>query len=101
MSSTFSLAQESLCVTRAHGLDPQPVSKLESWLMAHFEATLMLTTNNHFKTLFRAICGFTGPKTPKIRPKKGLKSARRPKFGNKIGTQGPRDLVLVPNERSP
>ena len=29
--------------------------------------TLMHITNNHFKTLFRAICGFTGPKTPKIR----------------------------------
>ena len=43
------------------------LSKLEGRLMAHFEATLMLTTNNHFKTLFRAICGFTGPKTPKIR----------------------------------
>ena len=69
--------------------------------MAHFEATMMLSTNNHFKTLLRAICGFTGPKTPKIRPKKGPKSARRPKFGNKIGTQGPRDPVLVPNERSP
>ena len=43
------------------------LSKLESWLMAHFEATLMLTTNNHFKTLFSVICGFTGLKTPKIR----------------------------------
>ena len=43
------------------------VSKLESWLMAHFEATLMHITNNHFKTLFRAISGITGPKTPKIR----------------------------------
>ena len=73
-------------------------SKLEGRLMAHFEATMMLSTNNHFKTLLRAICGFTGPKTPKIRPKKGLKSARRPKFGNKIGTQGPRDPVLVPKE---
>ena len=77
------------------------LSKLEGRLMAHFEATLMHITNNHFKTLFRAICGFTGPKTPKIRPKKGLKSARRPKFDNKIGTQGPRDPVLVPNESSP
>jgi hypothetical protein len=53
------------------------VSKLEDWLMAHFEATLMHITNNHFKTFFRASCGFTGPKTPKIRPKKGPKSARR------------------------
>ena len=52
-------------VTRAHIISD--LSKLESWLMAHFEATLMLTTNNHFKTLFSVICGFTGPKTPKIR----------------------------------
>ena len=44
------------------------LSKLEGRLMAHFEATLMLTTNNyHFKTLFSVICGFTGLKTPKIR----------------------------------
>ena len=77
------------------------LSKLEGRLMAYFEATLMHITNNHSKTLFRAICGFTGPKTPKIRPEKGSKSARRPKFGNKIGTQGPRDPVLVPNESSP
>ncbi len=47
------------------------VSKVEGWLMAHLEATLMHTTNNHFKTLFSAICGFTGSKTLKIRPKKG------------------------------
>ena len=58
-------------VTRARkracmDLDPA-VSKLESWLMAHFEATLILTTNNHFKTPFSVICGFSGPKTPKIR----------------------------------
>ena len=39
---------------------------------AHLEATLMHTTNHHFKILFRAICGFTGPKTPKIWSKKGL-----------------------------
>ena len=77
------------------------LSKIEGRLMAHFEATMMLTTDNHFKTLLKAICGFTGPKTPKIRPKKGPKSARKPKFGNKMGTQGPRDPVLVPNERSP
>ena len=77
------------------------LSKIEGRLMAHFEATIMLTTDNHFKTLLRAICGFTGPKTPKIRPKKGPKSARRPKFGHKIGTQGPTDPVLVPNESSP
>ena len=37
-------------------LDPA-VSKLESWLMAHFEATLMYITNNHFKTLLKAIWG--------------------------------------------
>ena len=42
------------------------LSKLEGRLMAHFEATLMVTTNNHFKTLFSVICGFSGPKTPKI-----------------------------------
>ena len=77
------------------------LGKIEGRLMAHFEATMMLTINNHFKTLLRAICGFTGPKTPKIRPKKGPKSARRPKFGNKIGTQGPTDPALVPNESSP
>ena len=41
------------------------VSKLESWLMAHFEATLMYITNNHFKTLLRAIWGIYGPKTVK------------------------------------
>ena len=61
-------------VTRAQARVYMPIisdlSKLEGRLMAHFEATLMLTTNNHFKTLFRAICGFTGPKTPKIRPKR-------------------------------
>ena len=44
-------------------------SKLEGRLMAHFEATLILPTYNHFKTLFSVICGFTGLKTPKIRPK--------------------------------
>jgi len=77
------------------------LSKIEGRLMAHFEATMMLTTDNHFKTLLKAICGFTGPKTPKIRPKKGPKSARKPKFGNKMGTQGRRDPVLVPNESSP
>ena len=43
------------------------LSKLEGRLMAHFEATLMLTTNNHFKTFFSVICGFTMLKTPKIR----------------------------------
>ena len=58
-------------------------------------------TNNHFKTLFSAICGFTGPKTPKIRPKNGKKSAQKHKFDYKIGTQGPTDPVLVPNESSP
>ena len=40
-------------------------SKLEGRLMAHFEATLILPTYNHFKTLFSVICGFTGLKTPK------------------------------------
>ena len=50
---------------RAHIISD--LSKLEGRLMAYFEATLMHITNNHFKTLFRAICGFTGPKTPKIR----------------------------------
>ena len=50
---------------RAHIISD--LSKLESWLMAHFEATLMVTTNNHFKTLFSVICVFSGPKTPKIR----------------------------------
>ena len=58
-------------VVRAHIISD--LSKLEGWLMALFEAALMHITNNHFKTLFRAICGFTGPKTPKIRPKKGPK----------------------------
>ena len=52
-------------VTRARmDLDPA-VSKLESWLMAHFEATLMYITNNHFKTLLKAIWGIYGPKTVK------------------------------------
>ena len=37
------------------------VSMVEGWLMARLEATIMDITNNHFKTLFRAICGFTGP----------------------------------------
>jgi hypothetical protein len=41
------------------------VSKLEGWWMAS-----MHITNSHFKTFFRASCGFTGPKTPKIRPKR-------------------------------
>ena len=41
------------------------VSKLEDWLMAHFEATLMHITNNHFKTLLKAIWGIYGPKTVK------------------------------------
>ena len=41
------------------------VSKLESWLMAHFEATLMHITNNHFKTLLKTIWGIYGPKTIK------------------------------------
>ena len=59
--------------------------------MGHLEATLMHTTNDHFKTLFRAICGFTGSKTPKIRPKRAKKSAKIPKFSYKIGTQCPRD----------
>ena len=49
---------------RAHGLVPA-MSKLESWLMAHFEATLMYITNNHFVTLLKAILGFYGPKTVK------------------------------------
>ena len=34
------------------------LSKLEGRLMAHFEATLMLTTNTHFKTPFSVICVF-------------------------------------------
>ena len=55
------------CDARAQAsmdLDPA-VSKLESWLMAHFEATLMYITNNHFKTLLKAIWGIYGPKTIK------------------------------------
>ena len=54
-------------VTRAQAsmdLDPA-VSKLESWLMAHFEATLIHITNNHFKTLLKAIWRIYGPKTIK------------------------------------
>ena len=31
------------------------LSKLEGRLMAHFEATLILPTYNHFKTLFTVI----------------------------------------------
>ena len=77
------------------------LSKVESWLMAHLEAMTLDITNNHFKTLFRAICGFTGPKTPKIRPKRSKFDYKRSKFDYKIGTQGPRDPVLVPNESSP
>ena len=42
------------------------LSKLEGRLMARFEATMMLTTNNHFKTLFSVICGFTGLKHLKL-----------------------------------
>ena len=58
---------KKVCMLRAHprGLDPEPVSKLESWLMPHFEATLMYITNNHFVTLLKAIRGFYGPKTVK------------------------------------
>ena len=41
------------------------LSKLEGRLMAHFEATLMHITNNHFKTLLKAIWGIYGPKTVK------------------------------------
>ncbi len=55
------------------------VSKVEVWLMAHLEATLMHTTNNHFKTLFGAICGFTGQKLLKL----GHKIAKnQPKYPN-------------------
>ena len=65
----FSVVVNMFVVTRARArkrmdLDPA-VSKLESWLMAHFEATLMYITNNHFKTLLRAIWGIYGPKTVK------------------------------------
>ena len=62
---------KKVCMLRARtcmDLDPA-VSKLESWLMAHFEATLMYITNNHFKTLLRAIWGIYGPKTVKKQPK--------------------------------
>ena len=52
--------------------------------MAHLEATLMHTTNNHFKTLFRAICGFTGLKTPKIRPKKARNQLKYPNLAIKL-----------------
>ena len=58
-------------------LDPA-VSKLESWLMAHFEATLMYITNNHFKTLLRAIWGIYGPKTVK----NSLKMAKMSQIDN-------------------
>ena len=74
------------------------LSKLEGRLMAHFEATLMLTTNKHFKTLFRAICGFTGPKTPKIRPKKAQNQPEDPNLAIQLERKDP---VLVPNESSP
>ena len=63
----FSVVVNMFVVTRARkrmDLDPA-VSKLESWLMAHFEATLMYITNNHFKTLLKAIWGIYGPKTVK------------------------------------
>ena len=59
------------------------VSKLEGWWMASIFQCTMYITNSHFKTFFRASCSFTGPKTPKIRPKKGPKAAQR----------GPRDTV--------
>ena len=59
------------------------VSKLEGWWMASIFQCTMHITNSHFKTFFRASCSFTGPKTPKIRPKKGPKAAQR----------GPRDTV--------
>ena len=59
------------------------LSKIEGRLMAHFEATMMLSTNNHFKTLLRAICGFTGPKTPKIRPKRALNQPEDPNLAIK------------------
>ena len=87
---------------RAHGLDPA-MSKLESWLMAHFEAALMHITNNHFKTLFRVNWGIYGPKLSK----NSLKMAKNEPncqfsriFGYIMGTQGPRDPVLVPKESS-
>ena len=63
----FSVVVNMFVVTRARkrmDLDPA-VSKLESWLKAHFEATLMYITNNHFKTLLKAIWGIYGPKTVK------------------------------------
>ena len=50
---------------RAHAHIISDLSKLESWLMAHFEATLMHITNNPFKTLLKAIWGIYGPKTIK------------------------------------
>ena len=56
--------------------------------MAHLEDTLMHTTNNHFKTLFRAICGFIRLKTPKIRPKRARNQPKYPnlaiKFEHKV-----------------
>ena len=67
----FSVVVNMLVVTCASArkrarVDLHPaVSKLGSWLMAHFEATLMYITNNHFKSLLRAIWGIYGPKTVK------------------------------------
>ena len=46
--------------------------------MAHFEATMMLSTNNHFKTLLRVIWGIYGPKTVK----NSLKMAKMSQIDN-------------------
>jgi len=54
------------------------VSKLEGWWMAS-----MHITNSHFKTFFRASCGFTGPKTPLKLGQKGPKISPKRSFGTK------------------
>ena len=72
------------------------MSKLESWLMAHFEATLMYITNNHFKTLLKAIWGIYGLKNSIKMVKMSQIDNFSLIFGYKMGTQGPRDINLVP-----
>ena len=73
--------RSAACITHYYIISD--VSKLEGWWMASIFQCTMHITNSHFKTFFRASCSFTGPKTPKIRPKKGPKAAQR----------GPRDTV--------
>ena len=55
------------------------VSKLEGWWMAS-----MHITNSRFKTFFRASCGFIGPKTPKIRPKRAQNQPEDPNLAIKL-----------------